>query len=162
MGFRWLALRARLSSAIKLTISVNLINSFRQFVCFRFIATVRGKGEPSNQIDYDFELVFRKTQETSYVVQNMLEKWVDGFTVCAWIYTPGVEPGKKMTVISVLTKMNGVHKVLRVQIDGQGNFEFSYENDRWGVFVNYRWIEINHLIVKVYMRYCYIWKWRRN
>lgn len=84
MGFRWLALRARLSSAIKLTISVNLINSFRRFVFFRFIATVRGKGEPSNQIDYDFELVFRKTQETSYVVQNMLEKWVDGFTVCAW------------------------------------------------------------------------------
>lgn len=130
MGFRWLVLRARLSSAIKLTISVDLINSFRRFVFFRFIATVRGKGEPSNQIDYDFELVFRKTQETSYVVQNRVEKWVDDFTVCAWIYTPGVEPGKKMTVISVLTKMNGVHKVLRVQIDGQGNFEFSYENDR--------------------------------
>ena len=37
---------------------------------------------------------------------------------------------RTVTVISVLTKMNGVHKVLRVQIDGQGNFEFSYENDR--------------------------------
>ena len=54
---------------------------------FHFVATVasldRGNGQPENSDDYDFELIFRKTQHTSYVKHDMNKKWVSHFTVCA-------------------------------------------------------------------------------
>ena len=91
----------------------------------------RGNGEPEDQDDYDFELVFRETQQMNYVKHTLNPMWIAHFTVCAWIHTPDVQQNKKVTIISVLTRLNDdSHKALTVQIDGQGNVYFSYGNDR--------------------------------
>ena len=87
----------------------------------------RGNGEPEDQDDYDFELVFRETQQMNYVNHTLNLMWIAYFTVCAWIHTPDVQQNKKMTIISVLTRLDDdSHKALTVQIDGQGNVYFSY------------------------------------
>ena len=100
---------------------------------FHFVATVasldRGNGQPENSDDYDFELIFRKTQHTSYVKHDMNKKWVDHFTVCAWIHTPDLQQSQKMTVISILNEDGGNHNVVRLRIDGEGNIYFSFGSD---------------------------------
>ena len=101
---------------------------------FHFVATVasldRGKGQPENENDQNFELIFRKTQHTSYVKHDMNKKWVDNFTVCAWIHTPDLQQSQEMTVISILNEKNGgSHNVVRLRIDGEGNIYFSFGND---------------------------------
>ena len=101
---------------------------------FHFVATVasldRGNGQPENGNDYDFELIFRKTQHTTYVKHDMNKKWVDNFTVCAWIHTPDLQQSQKMTVISILNKDGGKQNVVRLGIDGGGNIYFSFRSER--------------------------------
>ncbi|PFX25638.1 Protocadherin Fat 3 [Stylophora pistillata] len=90
----------------------------------------RGNGEPFNQNDYDFELVFRKTQQTNYVKHDMNKNWVEHFTVCAWIHTPDMQQDQNMTVISILTEKNGGNRnVMTVRIDGKGKIYFSIGSD---------------------------------
>ncbi|XP_022777839.1 uncharacterized protein LOC111319306, partial [Stylophora pistillata] len=90
----------------------------------------RGNGEPLNQNDYDFELVFRKTQQTNYVKHDMNKKWIERFTVCAWIHTPDIQQDQNMTVISILTEKNGGNRnVMTVRIDGKGKIYFSIGSD---------------------------------
>ena len=100
---------------------------------FHFVATVasldRGNGQPENSDDYDFELIFRKTQHTSYVKHDMNNKWVSHFTVCAWIHTPDLQQSQKMTVISILIENGGHQNVVRLRIDGEGNIYFSFGGD---------------------------------
>ena len=100
---------------------------------FHFVATVasldRGNGEPENSDDYDFELIFRKTQNTSYMKHDMNNKWVSHFTVCAWIYTPDLQQSQEMTVISILNKNGDNQNVVRLRIDGEGNIYFSFGSD---------------------------------
>ncbi|RMX45646.1 hypothetical protein pdam_00023107, partial [Pocillopora damicornis] len=71
----------------------------------------RRNGQPENSDDYDFELIFRKTQHTSYVKQDMNHQWVPHFTVCAWIHTPDLQQSQKMTVISILIENGGNQNV---------------------------------------------------
>ena len=104
---------------------------------FHFLATVasldRGNGQPENPDDCDFELIFRKTQHTSYVKHDMNsnDNWVSHFTVCAWIHTPDLQQSQKMTVISILIEKNGGNQnVVRLGIDGQGNIFFSFGSGR--------------------------------
>ena len=101
---------------------------------FHFVATVasldRGTGQPQNGNDYDFELIFRKTQHTSYVKHDMNKKWVDHFTVCAWIHTPDLQQSQEMTVISILNENGGNQNVVRLRIDGEGNIYFSFRGGR--------------------------------
>ena len=101
---------------------------------FHFVATVarldRGNGQPENSDDYDFELIFRKTQNTSYVKHDMNYKWVSHFTVCAWIHTPDLQQSQEMTVISILNENGGNQNVVRLRIDGEGNIYFSFGSDR--------------------------------
>ena len=104
---------------------------------FHFVETVasldRGNGQPENSDDYDFELIFRKTQHTSYVKHRMNSNnnWVKDFTVCAWIHTPDLQQSQEMTVISILNEKNGgSHNVVRLRIDGEGNIYFSFGSDR--------------------------------
>ena len=104
---------------------------------FHFVETVasldRGNGQPENSDDYDFELIFRKTQHTSYVKHRMNSNnnWVKDFTVCAWIHTPDLQQSQEMTVISMLNEKNGgSHNVVRLRIDGEGNIHFSFGSDR--------------------------------
>ena len=101
---------------------------------FHFVETVasldRGNGQPENSDDYDFELIFRKTQHTSYVKHDMNNKWVDHFTVCAWIHTPDLQQSQEMTVISILNENGGNQNVVRLRIDGEGNIYFSFGSDR--------------------------------
>ena len=101
---------------------------------FHFVATVasldRGNGQPENSDDYDFELIFRKTQNTSYVKHDMNNEWVDHFTICAWIYTPDLQQSQEMTVISILNKNGDNQNVVRLRIDGEGNIYFSFGSDR--------------------------------
>ena len=102
---------------------------------FHFVATVasldRGNGQPQNENDQNFELIFRKTQHTSYVKHDMNNKWVSHFTVCAWIHTPDLQQSQEMTVISILNEKNGgSHNVVRLRIDGEGNIYFSFGSDR--------------------------------
>ena len=98
-----------------------------------FVATVasldRGNGQPQNENDQNFELIFRKTQHTSYVKHDMNNKWVSHFTVCAWIHTPDLQQSQKMTVISILNEDGGNHNVVRLRIDGEGNIYFSFGSD---------------------------------
>ena len=100
---------------------------------FHFVATVasldRGNGQPQNENDQNFELIFRKTQHTSYVKHDMNYKWVSHFTVCAWIHTPDLQQSQKMTVISILNEDGGNHNVVRLRIDGEGNIYFSFGSD---------------------------------
>ena len=100
---------------------------------FHFVATVasldRGNGQPQNENDQNFELIFRKTQHTSYVKHDMNNKWVSHFTVCAWIHTPDLQQSQKMTVISILNEDGGNHNVVRLRIDGEGNIYFSFGSD---------------------------------
>ena len=61
----------------------------------------------------------------NYVNHTLNLMWIAYFTVCAWIHTPDVQQNKKMTIISVLTRLDDdSHKALTVQIDGQGNVYF--------------------------------------
>ena len=100
---------------------------------FHFVATVasldRGNGQPQNENYQNFELIFRKTQHTSYVKHDMNYKWVSHFTVCAWIHTPDLQQSQKMTVISILNEDGGNHNVVRLRIDGEGNIYFSFGSD---------------------------------
>ena len=67
----------------------------------------------------------------NYVNHTLNLMWIAYLTVCAWIHTPDVQQNKKVTIISVLTRLNDdSHEALTVQIDGQGNVYFSYGNDR--------------------------------
>ena len=103
---------------------------------FHFVATVasldRGNGQPENGNDYDFELIFRKTQHTSYVKHDMNSNnnWVSHFTVCAWIHTPDLQQSQEMTVISILNENGGNQNVVRLRIDGEGNIYFSFRGER--------------------------------
>ena len=100
---------------------------------FHFVATVasldRGNGQPQNGNDYNFELIFRKTQHTSYVKHDINKQWITHFTVCAWIHTPDLQQSQKMTVISILNEDGGNHNVVRLRIDGEGNIYFSFGSD---------------------------------
>ena len=60
----------------------------------------------------------------------MNNKWVAGFTVCAWIHTPDLQQSQEMTVISILNEKNGGNQnVVRLRIDGEGNIYFSFGSD---------------------------------
>ena len=60
----------------------------------------------------------------------MNHKWVDNFTVCAWIHTPDLQQSQEMTVISILNEKNGRNqKVERLRIDGEGSIYFSFGSD---------------------------------
>ena len=101
---------------------------------FYFVATVasldRGNGQPENGNDYDFELIFRKTQHTSYVKHDINKQWITHFTVCAWIHTPDLQQSQEMTVISILNKNDRNQNVVRLSIDGEGNIYFSFRGKR--------------------------------
>ena len=132
---KWRQISAQLNLKKRLLKKDHKLPNFNVTVVlvFHFVATVasldRGNGQPEDSDDYDFELIFRKTQHTSYVKHDMNKKWVSRFTVCAWIHTPDLQQSQKMSVISILNEDGGNHNVVRLRIDGEGNIYFSFGSD---------------------------------